>query len=188
MPRAGTRSDPVAFDTRILKTDALGGGRGRGLAFRDLAPAGSLLIGFDYSVISRTKVQKIGSLRPIYLLANGSKKLGDPHGEIRHRHALDARPGYAVGAVTVRGDLMLRGFQLTFMRIKGAGLDPADSYESDWIGGKVGNDAQSSRLRAGARRTLWKGRRKHRGTRRFREKGRRLASMPSTSRASPPAG
>lgn len=134
---AASPLDPAAFDPGILQTEALGSGKSRGTAFRDLAPTGSLLVGFDYGVI-RNNGQKIGSLRPLYLLGNGSKKLGDPHGDAPADGRADARPGYAVGAITVRGDFMLRGFQLTFMRIKGASLDPADSYQSDWIGGKVG--------------------------------------------------
>lgn len=134
---AAAQLEPTPFDPAILQTDAIGKGKGKGTPFRDLAPAASLLIGFDYAVI-RTSGQKIGSLRPLYLLGNGGKKLGDAHGDAPTDVRVDARPGYAVGAITARGDFMLRGFQLTFMRIKGAGLDPADSYQSDWIGGKVG--------------------------------------------------
>ena len=129
--------EPTAFDPGILKTDSVGKSNGKGTAFRDLAPTGSLLIGFDYSVIKQNGA-KIGSLRPLYLLGNGSKKLGDLHGENPTDARADARPGYAVGAIIARGDFMLRGFQLTFMRVKGAGLDPADSYQGEFIGGKVG--------------------------------------------------
>jgi hypothetical protein len=32
----------------------------------------------------------------------------------------------------------LDGFKVIFMRIKGTSLDPADFYESDWLGGRGG--------------------------------------------------
>lgn len=129
--------EPTAFDPNILKTEALGKSNSKGTPFRDLAPIGSLLIGFDYAV-TKTNGQKIGSLRPLYQLSNGGKKLGDLHGAGPTDTRVDARPGYAIGAIMARGDFMLRGFQLTFMRIKGPGLDPADSYQGEFIGGRVG--------------------------------------------------
>jgi hypothetical protein len=46
-----------------------------------------------------------------------------------------AKPGYAVGAMTVKSDKEVSGFSLTFMRVKGGKLDPTDAYESEWIGG-----------------------------------------------------
>ena len=129
--------EPTAFDPAILKTAHVGGDRGWGNPFRDLAPSGALLIGFDYAVIQKDG-PKVASLRPLYLLANASKKPGDLHGEPATSARIDARSGYAVGAITAKGGALIDGFQLTFMKLKGSALDPSDSYQSDWIGGDSG--------------------------------------------------
>ena len=137
-PAATATLEPTGFDPDILKTEVSGKGKAKGNAFRDLAPTGAMLIGFDYWM-DKTNGLKIGTLRPLYRLSNGGKKLGDPHGDTATDARVDARPGYAVGAISARGDFVLRGFQLTFMRIKGESLDPTDSYQGDYIGGKLGD-------------------------------------------------
>ena len=130
---------PTAFDSTILRTDHAGGEKDYGTPFRDLSPAGSLLTGFDYAVTETYGKPYLQSLRPLYLLANGSKKSGDLHGEAKTTARIEARSGYAVGAVAVKSDGILYGMQITFMKLKGPALNPADSYQSDWIGGdKVG--------------------------------------------------
>ena len=53
-----------------------------------------------------------------------------------------AKPGYAVGAITVKAGLGIDGFSITFMKVGAGQLDPSDSYESDWIGGKGGGKPQ----------------------------------------------
>jgi hypothetical protein len=46
-----------------------------------------------------------------------------------------ARPGYAVGALTVRTKRFVNAVQVTFMRLGPDGrLDPKDSYTSKWLG------------------------------------------------------
>jgi hypothetical protein len=45
-----------------------------------------------------------------------------------------AKPGYAVGAVVVRGSDLVRSMKVVFMRVAGTRLNLADRYESDWIG------------------------------------------------------
>jgi hypothetical protein len=52
--------------------------------------------------------------------------------------SVKAKPGYAVGAINVKAGLVVNGFSVTFMRIRGNTLDPADSYSSAWIGDKTG--------------------------------------------------
>ena len=49
-----------------------------------------------------------------------------------------AKPNAAVGAITVKAGLGIDGFSITFMKVGAGQLDPSDSYESDWIGGKGG--------------------------------------------------
>jgi len=125
---------PAVFDPSILKTDFAGSINFKGGDYRDLAPLGGLLVGFDYA-IEKTNGIKLATIAPLYMLPNGAKKVGEPHGEATISDRLEARPGYAVGAVRVHGNALVRGFQVTFMKIKGPALDPADSYTSDWIGG-----------------------------------------------------
>ena len=50
-----------------------------------------------------------------------------------------AKPGYAVGAITLKTGLGVDGMSATFMKITDKGrLDPKDAYESDWVGGQGG--------------------------------------------------
>jgi hypothetical protein len=45
-----------------------------------------------------------------------------------------AREGYALGAVQVDADDLVRAVRLAFMRIRGDKLDKSDLYVTDWIG------------------------------------------------------
>lgn len=50
-------------------------------------------------------------------------------------HVLEAKDGYAVGAVTMRVGGKIDAMKLTFMKLDNGVLNPADSYSSEWIGG-----------------------------------------------------
>ena len=131
--------EPTAFDSGILKTAPAGGTHGWGNAFRDLAPTGALLVGFEYSLGTFNGGPIIGSALPLYQLANSAKKPGDLHGNAAGPVVrVEARPGYAVGAIQARGGALIDGFQLIYMKIKGPALDPADHYQSEWCGGTTG--------------------------------------------------
>ena len=90
----------------------------------------------------------IYAIRPIYLTADGEHR-GVSRGLFKSRDKknpskvdrvfkVKAKPGYAVGGVTARHDLMFNAMYVTFMRIKGQALDPRDSYTSAWIGSDSG--------------------------------------------------
>jgi hypothetical protein len=49
-----------------------------------------------------------------------------------------AKPGYAIGAITLKTGLGIDGLSVTFMKVVNGKLDPKDSYESEWLGGKGG--------------------------------------------------
>ena len=146
-PRPGGPLTPTVFDPSILKTDSAAGHKDAGTEFRELAPAGAVLIGFDYAASKGSYDAKSGvsikpkvpSLCPVYLLSNGGKKPGELHGETAPTEHLEAQPGYAVGAVAASGSTTLQGMQITFMKIKGRTLDPTDSYQSEWIGSDQAN-------------------------------------------------
>ena len=57
----------------------------------------------------------------------------------------DAKPacrwrGYAVGAIVAKTGGNVDGFKVVFMRVGKQMLDPNDSYESEWLGGRGGGD------------------------------------------------
>jgi hypothetical protein len=77
---------------------------------------------------------KISSVQPIY--RSGTKLVeGERYGTVNGPETTAvARTGYAVGALRTHAGLGLDGFEMIFMKIKGERLDPADSYNSPWLG------------------------------------------------------
>jgi predicted Zn finger-like uncharacterized protein len=118
--------------------------------FVDAGPQGSLLIGLEIGLDKFVVEDVVYSVRPIYRV-NNREEFGKQHGKKRDRVTkVVARPGYAVGAITIKAGLMVDGLSITFMKLKGAKLDPTDSYESEWVGGmgggaptKLGGDGSS---------------------------------------------
>jgi hypothetical protein len=130
--------EPSGFDTTLLKSSAGGAEKETGTAFRDLAPTGGFMVGLEYTVGTTAGSAAVTSLRPLFLAAGGMKKIGDLHGtQTGSTNRLEAKPGYAVAEVQVRGTALVEGFQLTFMKIKGDALDGTDSYQSAWVGNSI---------------------------------------------------
>ena len=99
-------------------------------AFRVVPEQGALLVGFDINADDT----KIAGLRPIFLTAEGHA-IGRWCGVARAKpRRIVAKLGYAVGAVNVQARLWLTGLSLQFMEIGLEGLNPAASYQSDWLG------------------------------------------------------
>ena len=66
------------------------------------------------------------------------EKLGTGYGKAPAKPlVVKAKPGYAVGAMRIHGGGLLEGYGLVFMRIRGRALDPADKYDSPWLGREV---------------------------------------------------
>ncbi|HEY2909735.1 MAG TPA: hypothetical protein VGI99_05790, partial [Gemmataceae bacterium] len=106
---------------------------------QDGAPAGGLLVGLNVGVGKFAANQIVGTLQPIYRTGDrettGATYGTDaPDGNAK----VIAKPGYAIGAITVKAGLVVDGFSVTFMKIDGGRLNPNDAYESDWIGGMGG--------------------------------------------------
>ena len=117
----------------LIRTAALGGNGGWG--FGDIPKGQALLLGFNLKV---TKFPLIGSLEPVYLYSDGEFS-GSRHGYSgRDKYSVKARPGYAVGGLIVKPGDLIDGFKIVFMRIDNGRLDPKDSYESRWYGGRGG--------------------------------------------------
>jgi len=104
--------------------------------FRDIYEAGGVLVGFDLSFAMGPLNQPIiSAYRPYYLTKMG-KRPGDWRGQPGRKFThLEAKPGYAVGKVTVFSDIYLRNLSVTYMKRTADGLDPTDNYESPCYGG-----------------------------------------------------
>ena len=123
----------------ITDTKIAGGGRLEP-EFRDLAPEGALLIGFEVGLGKFIDHDVISALRPIYRLRDGSEVLGQLQGSDMSRAVrVQAKPGYAVGGMKIKSALQIDGFSLTFMRVNYRALDHRSKYDSEWIGGPGGS-------------------------------------------------
>jgi hypothetical protein len=118
-----------------LPPSFFGGDRDR---FRDVGPAGSVLVGVRISTHLFFGGPKISSTVPIY--RSGSRLIeGATYGQVTGPETTAvARPGYAVGGLKTRTGLSVDGFGMVFMRIKDGRLDPSDSYDSPWLGDTQG--------------------------------------------------
>ncbi len=102
--------------------------------FTDVAPNNGLLVGFDiaYGGLGNSII----TIQPIYQVKGKTKDVsGQIHGTDTKRRARDrAKPGYAVGAIKVKGALWVDGFSIIYMKVDDDKLDPTDTYESTWFG------------------------------------------------------
>jgi len=128
-------------------------GRGNGRAFSDIPDEGALLIGF-VTTLTSSDPKALRSVQPIYRSGSQGRFLGLRHGGKGEEVLIEARDGYAVGAVTVgsdEGSKLVRGVKVTFMRIGMDGLDPNRSYDSEWVGVR---DVRPMRLSSNGRPIL----------------------------------
>jgi formylglycine-generating enzyme required for sulfatase activity/tRNA A-37 threonylcarbamoyl transferase component Bud32 len=107
-------------------------------AYEDIPKEAALLIGFDVTYGKFGSSRTITTFRPIFLTRTG-RVTGTTHGIpgeglIR----VEAKPGYAVGAVTIKAGLGVDGMSVTFMEISETGLNPNRAYDSEWLGGMGG--------------------------------------------------
>jgi len=122
------------FRKAAAATPEIAGGGSDDLPFRDEAPSGALLIGFEVGVRAVDGKDMIGAIRPVFLTSAGERR-GAPHGEdFSKKVVAKAKPGYAVGGVVVRSGKAVDALKVRFMRVRGSRLDANDAYESDWIG------------------------------------------------------
>jgi S1-C subfamily serine protease len=106
--------------------------------FKDIGPAGGLLVGFEYGLGKFINNDIVKTVRPIYR-AGDKESFGEQYGtDISRPGKVVAKPGYAVGGLTVKTALGVDGFSVTFMKVTDGKLDPKDSYESEWVGGNGG--------------------------------------------------
>ena len=108
-------------------------------------PGKGLLTGLEVGLGKWADNDVVTAIRPIFTTAAGEEILGQQHGaDTSHVTRVTAKPGYAVGGLTAKAAAVVNGFSVTFMKIDGDRLDPKQTYQSDWIGGR--NGGQESRL------------------------------------------
>jgi hypothetical protein len=120
---------------RQFKTnEVLGGGFGH-RDFSETHPDGGVLIGF---FAGEDEGNVVSYLQPIFLTAQG-EKVGQAYGSVRRPiQCLKAKPGYALGSVTVRTGGVMDAFAAYFMKVEGERLVPGDNYTSPGVGGQGG--------------------------------------------------
>jgi len=134
-PPIATAARP-AGSVEVRRTAIVGGGGGG--AFEARAPEGALLVGVRGTTISWAGHEIVRSLQPLYRL-DGEEHEGDVFG-YANRTVVEAlaKPGYAVGALLVKGGHRVDGLRCVFMRVDGDRLDLSDVYTGPWIGGRGG--------------------------------------------------
>jgi hypothetical protein len=122
-------TDPNNLPPEMVKTDILGTTQGGGpfaVASSDHKP----VIGFRIRLGNFMDRICFSALDPLYSKPTAPRENG--------MILLMARDGYAVGSVTVNAGEFLNAMCVRFMKINGAGLDPKNSYVTQWFGRKVG--------------------------------------------------
>jgi hypothetical protein len=110
-------------------------------AYRDSRGDGSILIGFDVALGLAGDKPTVLAVRPVYSTPRG-ELVGNPAGsfsssrnhKVTRSARLVAKPGYAVGGLSLRTGLQIHGMSVTFMAIDGPTLDPKRNYRSEWVG------------------------------------------------------
>jgi hypothetical protein len=114
-----------------------------GTAFEDSAPPGGYLVGLRV-IKGSNWGGVVHAIQPIYRVGNEAHEgrlLGGM--DDKGRSEAIAKPGYAVGGIQARRGAVIDSIKLTFYRIKGNKMDPADNYESEWLGGSGGTGRSS---------------------------------------------
>jgi hypothetical protein len=125
----------------VIRAGTIGGSWGN--PFTDAPKGEALLIGFIMHYGTDNSNTVLQSVTPIWLTSRG-EVTGTAYGAPEGAHVMvKAKPGYAVGGMEGRGGTKVDSLQLTFMKIKGTGLDSADSYKSNIIGGAKGGDLKT---------------------------------------------
>jgi hypothetical protein len=121
---------------RAVRTRQMGGGR---TPYEELPEDGALLIGFSATYGRFGRNATIKTICPIFLMPTG-RVGGIMHGVPGEGLVrVEAQPGYAIGAVTIRAGAGVDGLSVTFMEIRENGLNPERAYESEWLGGAGGH-------------------------------------------------
>jgi hypothetical protein len=106
--------------------------------FDDRAPSGAWMVGLRI-VRGNSWGGAVRSIQPIYQVEDKyhlGSLCGSEGGEAQTE--VLAQPGYAIGKIECRAGLVNNAVRLTFCRVKEQGLDPDDSYATQWLGSEGG--------------------------------------------------
>ncbi len=135
--RIAARKKLIEFAGQVVKAKTAGRSKEVGFTLGKtefwIAPEeGGVLIGFDVSIGT---FNKIVGLRPIFHTASG-KVPGPLVGSATSKNArFVARDGYAVGGLSVRSGIGIDGLSITFFEMGEKGLNSANQYSTNWLGG-----------------------------------------------------
>jgi Leucine-rich repeat (LRR) protein len=108
-------------------------GRATGAAFRDVPNPVVSLAGLNLHLFSNNGKMELVGIEPIYRSGGDTfaSRMYGKDGEVKR---IEARAGYAIGAIMGQTSDRPVGLRLVFMRETETGLDPQDSYQSRWFG------------------------------------------------------
>ncbi|HTU22844.1 MAG TPA: trypsin-like peptidase domain-containing protein [Gemmataceae bacterium] len=110
--------------------------------YRDVGAEGGVLIGFQVGLGKFVNNGIVKSVRPIFLTKRG-EKFGTWHGPAPATPiTVKAKPGYVVSAMSLRTQLSLDAFRLTYAKLGKDGLDLSDTYNSKSVGGNGGGPSE----------------------------------------------
>lgn len=156
VPQPATEEEPPTLipDGAFLKTPSAGNENPSAQRFYDVGPNQGVLIGFQYTIGQNPLGgSSVESLTPLYVRSSG-KAMGNTRGPRGDQPAtvLEARPGYAVGRVDLRGASVIEAMSVIFMRYENGVLNANDSYRSNTIGAEGAQESQTTvRLRTDTR-------------------------------------
>jgi hypothetical protein len=104
--------------------------------YHSQSTAGSVLVGLRLTTDHVSARSGICSVQPIYENKDGrlyGEQFGEPGATVIE---IQAKPGFAVGAIVGSAGRQVTGLKLIFMRRTKTGVDPTDSYESRWAGAR----------------------------------------------------
>jgi internalin A len=136
--RRAVGAEPVAA-AAVEPRSALAGQK-LGKSFDDEAPPGKFLTGLQLALKFSTRkgLSCVAAVRPSYdgnfgaWSYEGLQYRADEETLVH----VEARPGYAVGAIEAHAEKSLYGLRVIFMRREGDRLNTRDRYPSRWIGGR----------------------------------------------------
>ncbi len=103
----------------------------------DIPEQGGVLVGLDVGV--NFEGDRIMAIQAVYATQRGEVR-GPPFGQPTPKvAAVRAKPGFAIGGISVADGWQVEGLSVTFMRMNGDRLDPAESYASDYYGARPDN-------------------------------------------------
>lgn len=134
-PTSPTSSiSPISLTGKSVVRTKRAGGKG-GTDFEDICDGPGMLVGLRVGKSNYVTSTIVGAVQGIYQVGSTVKR-GKAFGAAqRDMTEVIAKPGYAVGGLKHRSGDRIDSMKLVFMKITNTGLDPNDSYESDWFGG-----------------------------------------------------